>query len=196
MRIALAVLICVSMSAKTFAQTLHTDEGDLHWEGGLDGGLNRDGWQCHGFAAYFPNQYLGLKLSLGAAGEVRALEDWGEEEWNTGHYYADRFRFGTSVVLRSPAVIKWRSKETDIHIFAEPGCILSPGAHESRNPRIFCVEFKTGLNLRLYRAVISLGYSVSNFNLYSGNPLSRYGMPDDDCDRLTHTVFAAVSCKF
>lgn len=49
--------------------------------------------------------------------------------------------------------------------------------------------------MQIDRAVMSLGYGVSDFSLYSGWPVSHYGLPVN-VDHTTHTVFAGISYKF
>ena len=132
----LAILALITaFSARS--QSLVVDGGDdvSHWEANFLAGLNTDGWQTDLGAAYFPVEYVGIKASIGSAGEIRALEDWGKDESETGRHYASRFKFTPALAFRSPRIIKLPDPSAGIFIFAEPGLILSPGASGSRGAK-------------------------------------------------------------
>lgn len=177
------------------SQTNMTDDGVCRWETGAMAGLNNDGyeWQFHG--AYFPIQYVGAKIGLGMAGEIHQMGDWGEDEWETGHHYAARFKFNAAIAVRSPRIINWKSQGAGFYLFTEPGIVLSPGASGSRNPRYCCWDLKSGINLQIDHLILTLGYGISDFSLYSGYPTNMQGLPDDD-NYITHTAFVSCSYKF
>lgn len=185
-----------------FAQTLRYDDRDLHWEAGLQFGLNNDGYEFDFRGVYFPSQYFGLKIGLGAAGEIEQLEDWDlwDDEYDyyqrdSGRTYAARFKFNPALVLRTPRIINWKKKDAGFYLFAEPGIVLSPGARGSRDAEWMRWDMKTGVNLQIDRAVITIGYGISNFSLYSGWPDNYWGLPDKD-NYITHSGFIGLSCKF
>lgn len=172
-----------------------TDDGICHWETGAIAGLNNDGYEWQFQGAYFPIPYIGAKIGLGMAGEIHWMEDWGEDEWDTGHHYAARFKFNAAVAVRSPRIINWKSQGAGFYLFTEPGIVLSPGASGSRNPRYCCWDLKSGINLQIDHLILTLGYGISDFSLYSGYPTNMQGLPDDD-NYITHTAFIACSYKF
>lgn len=183
------------------AQSIKIDGETYHWEYTLTGGLNTDGWQWDTGFTYFPIETIGLKASIGLAGEIG--EYHGGEYWDDyyddydSYYdnYAWRFKFIPAIVLRTPALFRWKNTETTFHIFAEPGLILSPGASGSKGAKTFRYDFRGGINIQSSRLVISVGYEFSNFSLYSGHPYS--DQHDSDIDNYrTHSGFIGLSYKF
>lgn len=188
------ILLMWSISA--YSQTLLTDEdGIMHWEADFRAGLNTDGYQFDFGLIYFTSQYIGLKAQLGVASEIEELGDWGKDEWETGHSYTTRFKFTTSAVLRTPRLVHWKSQDAGFYLFAEPGFILSPGAKGSHRARYFNWDVKCGINLQLDRFIVSIGYGISNYCLYSGYPQSQWGTPDND-SYITHSAFVGAAFKF
>lgn len=177
------------------AQSLCCEDGVFRWEGNMTAGLNNDGYEINFGAAYFPIQYIGFKASLGVAGEIEQMGDWGEDEWETGHHYASRFKFNPAVVLRSPRVANIESQGCGFYVFAEPGFVLSPGASGSRHPEWLRWDVKAGINMQIGRCVFTFGYGVSNFSLYSGSPDNMQGLPERD-NYITHNVFLGCGYKF
>lgn len=191
------IIISLCVAAAVFsgnAQVWNQYDDDNRWELSLLSGLNRDGWEVDAEIAYFPSPYFGVMASIGMAGELERPEDW-YDDWYDTNYYAARFKFTPSVVLRSPSLGSWKSGQTTLHLFVNPGFILSPGASGSHNARVTCWDFKTGFTLKLGAGRISLGYNVSNFALYSGYPYSAYLQPDKD-NYNTHSVFVSVGYSF
>lgn len=190
--------LCIVMALCCYnatAQSNMTDDGNCHWETGAIAGLNNDGYEWQFQGAYFPIPYIGAKIGLGMAGEIHMIEDWGEDEWDTGHHYAARFKFNAAIAARSPRIINWKSQKAGFYLFTEPGIALSPGASGSRNERYCCWDLKSGINLQLDLLIFTLGYGISDFSLYSGYPTNMHGLPDDD-NYITHTVFIGCSYKF
>lgn len=167
----------------------------MKWEAGLNVGLNTDGYELDLRGLFFLNPYLGLKIGLGTAGEIRQIEDWDEETCTPYHNYATRFRFNPAVVFRSPAIFRWPRQEATLCLFAEPGFVLSPGASGSSNASWFNWDCKGGLNFQVDRFIITLGYGISDFSLYSGDPKNYWGLPDRKY-YLTHSVFVGGAVKF
>lgn len=193
------LLLLLGMSAG-HAQSLMVDDVKKPWEGGCTLGLNNDGFEADLRGLWFFNQYVGLKLGIGCAGELWTLEDWTEAgDWTQpsyrGYTYAARFRFNPAVSLRTPALFEWKDREATFHLFAEPGVILSPGSSGSKYARTFCWDAKAGINMQIGRYVAMLGYGISNFSLYSGSPYSYWGQPGKK-DYLTHAVFVGFAVKF
>lgn len=199
----ITILAIIAITLSTRAQSLHIEGDTYHWEGGLTAGLNNDGWGIDLEIAYFPIQYLGIKGGIGFAGEIKELSDWhfGYDDdddyyWdNEPDDYTSRFKFSTSVVLRSPRLIDWKSQGLGFYLFAEPGLVLSPGDRGSHNAKYACMNLKCGINMQIDRAIVTLGYGISDFSLYSGYPISHHGLPEND-DYITHTVFIGASYKF
>lgn len=191
----LIFILLISNGVLSYAQSPDEQDPPPRWETGVMGGLNNDGYEWDFRGTYFPNQYLGLRVSLGMAGEIKQLEDWGEDDWDTGHHYAVRFKFNPAIVLRTPKLINWKSQEASIRLFTEPGIVLSPGAVGSRHAQYCRWDVKSGINLQLDCYVFSIGYGISNFSLYSGRPDNMNGMPERD-NYITHTVFVALSYQF
>lgn len=190
-----AAILAITLSTQAFSQRLMTDDGVKHWEGSFVAGLNTDGYQFDFGIAYFPLQFIGAKMQLGVDGEIEELGDWGKDEPETNHYYATRFRFTSSLVLRTPRLINLKSHDTGFYLFAEPGVILSPGASGSRHAEYCNWDFKGGINIQADRFIFSIGYGISNFSLYSGYPSNRWGTPDND-NYITHTGFIGAAYKF
>ncbi len=186
-----AMIVCT----QAYSQSLSTEDGVLHWETGIRAGLNTDGYQFDIGIAYFPIQYVGLKAQIGVNGEIWELGDWITDDVEYYPDYAARFIFNPTFVFRSPRLVHWKRQDAWFHIFAEPGISISPGAVGSKNPQIINWDLKAGVNMQLDRAVFTLGYGISNFNLYSGHPDNHWGMPDKD-NYLTHSVFLGGAYKF
>lgn len=195
LRTVIAVSVIILSYLRGIGQTLSHDDGVSRWEVGLAAGLNNDGYELDARVYCFPIAYTGIKFGLGVAGEIKQIGDWGEDDWDTGHYYASRIRLVTALAFRSPCLINMKSQEGGIYLFSEPGVVISPGAGGSRNARWLSWDVKSGINLQIYRYVFTLGYGISNFTLYSGRPDSMNGLPDN-CDYLTHTVFVACAWQF
>ncbi len=177
------------------AQSINVDGDIMHWEGGFNIGLNNDGFEMDFRGLYFPVQYVGLKVGIGVAGEIEELGDWGRDEWETGHSYAARFKFNPALVLRSSRLIYWEKQDGGFYIFAEPGLVLSPGSIGSKDAKYFRWDLKTGINFQVDRYMLTLGYGISNFSLYSGAPINHWGMPSKK-DYITHTVYIGGAVKF
>lgn len=195
MRYILICFVSILLANEISAQSVRVDNETLRWEGGMSAGLNNDGYQIDISAAWFPLQYVGAKVTLGFAGEIKEIGDWGDDDWNSDDDYAIRPKLIPALVLRSPRLVNWKSQSGGFYLFAEPGFILSPGAAGSYHARIFNIDLKTGLNLQLERVVLSLGYGISDFSLYSGRPINHHGLPDRD-NYITHSVFIAATYKF
>ncbi|MCI9285682.1 MAG: hypothetical protein HFJ91_07835 [Muribaculaceae bacterium] len=201
-QIFITIMLAVAMHAGS--QTLDVDLTRAHWEGTFNAGFNTDGWQMDAGVAYFPVQYIGVRASLGMSAQLQDLVDlifdsdpdniWGVREDND--IYASRFRFTSSVVLRSPKIIRMGSPDAGIYLFAEPGIVLSPGSYGSRHARIACWDMRCGINLQSDRYVFYLGYGLSNFALLSGYPYSDAEYYKSTDDYLTHSVFIGVAYKF
>lgn len=202
LRIYIAVCLLVLGMAVAHSQSLSVDDVKMRWEGGGNVGLNNDGFELDLRGLFFFNQYVGLKVGIGLAGELWTLEDWEEsQQWppNPGytysHTYAARFRLNPALALRSPSLFEYRNWDATFHLFAEPGLIYSPGSAGSRGARTICWDAKVGMNMQMGRYVVSLGYGLSDFSLYSGSPDSYWGQPRKK-DYLTHTVFIGFAVKF
>lgn len=194
--ICFSLLLAVTAYVPAGAQSLSTDDGVLHWEGGFDAGLNNDGWEFGFSAAWFPIQYVGAKISLGFANEIEQFSDWFADYEERENDYTARFRFNPAVVLRTPRIIKWKSQDGGFYLFAEPGMWLSPGASGSHDARIAGWNVKCGINAQIDRFIVTLGYGISDFSLYSGCPYSFQGYDPSHTNYITHTVFLAGSVKF
>lgn len=201
-RVFVYILLMVWGVSEGYAQGLVVDEEKKRWEGGAFAGLNNDGFEVDLRGLFFFNQYLGVKLGLGVAGELWTLEDWNRsQEWPGTHYggiehtYAMRFRVIPALSLRSPALFEWKDRDATFHLFAEPGGMFSPGAVGSRGARMWCWDVKAGVNMQMGKYVFTLGYGISDFSLYSGTPYSYWGQPGNK-DYLTHTVFVGFGVKF
>ena len=183
-----------------YAQSIDIDGETYHWEYNITGGVNTDGWQWDTGFTYFPLETIGLRMSIGFAGEIVALSDW---DWDYyGGFYRDydknytvRFKFMPALVLRTPKLVEWKSTETSFHFFAEPGLVLSPGADGSEGAKTVRYNFRGGINVQVDRVVLSFGYEYSNFSLYSGYPHNEHGLPDND-NYPTHSGFVGLSYKF
>lgn len=186
-------MLCAAVAG--CAQSLYCDGDIAHFEGGVTGGLNNDGYEFDFSVAYFPVPYIGLKTSVGCAGEIEQIDDWGRDEWDTGHFYAARLKLNPAVVVRSPRIINWESQGAGFYLFTEPGFVLSPGARGSRHARWMRWNVRSGINLQIDRYVFTLGYGISNFSLYSGRPTSVNGTPDPD-NYITHSCFIGCAFKF
>lgn len=193
-RIIAVLLVCAGVLGMR-AQTLDVDGERLRWEGALNVGLNNDGFECEISAAFFSVQYVGIKLGLGVAGEIMELEDWNDDQYIPYDEYAMRFKFSPSVVLRSPKLVSLRREDAGFYLFAEPGIVLSPGATGSRGAKYFRWNMRCGINFQVDRFIATLGYGVSNFSLYSGQPVNHWGLPDKS-DYNTHTVYLSAGVKF
>lgn len=188
------LLVCVGFLGME-AQSIDVDGERLRWEAGVGVGLNNDGFECDLSAAFFSVQYVGIRIGLGIAGEIMELQDWCDDEYPSYDDYAMRFKFNPAVVLRTPRLVKLRNSDYGFYLFAEPGIVLSPGASGSRNAKTFRWDMKCGINFQADRFIATLGYGVSNFSLYSGDPINHWGFPDKS-DYNTHTVFLSAGVKF
>lgn len=185
------VLMCASIAVK--GQDINFDR----FEAGFNVGLNNDGFEFEFRGLWFPVQYVGVKAGLGMASEIWELEDWYDDDpydYDFRNEYAMRFKFTPAIVLRSPCLFQWKSQDAGFHLFAEPGVTLSPGASGSRRAKWLTWDAKGGINLQHGRFIITLGYGISGFSLYSGSPRNNNGLPDRT-DYLTHTVFLGAAIK-
>ena len=197
---ALAMSLTAAYGNVALAQTLACDDGTLHWEADIQAGLNSDGWQAEIGCAYFPVQFLGVKASVGLAGEIEELGYIIDYYADSPYYYEYRpytlrFKFTPSLVLRSPKLIEWKNQGGAFHIFTEPGLVLSPGARGSHDARVCCWSVKCGVNLQIDRVLLYVGYGASNFTLYSGDPDNYNGLPEHP-RRISHSAFVGTAFKF
>jgi len=176
------------------------------WEASVSCGLNTDGWEWDAGLTYRPIPYLGIKLALGLAGEIQALEDWHIEDWWYDEYhepyydyddknYTLRFKFMPSIDLRSPTIIRLKSQDATFHVFATPGITLSPGATGSRNAQWFNWQTRAGIEMTISEFVIRIGYGITNFSLYSGRPYNENGLPSNP-EHITHSGFTTLAYRF
>ena len=189
------LLSFLSFSTVCNGQSLQTSDGVRHWEADFSAGLNNDGYQIDAGIAYFPIQYIGIKSQIGFAGELKAVEDWGRDEYQTGHKYALRIKFMPSVVLRSPRIFEWKEQESSFYLFTEPGMVFSPGARGSKGAKAVSWGVKSGITLQMDNVMIYFGYGISDFSLYSGRPYNQHGIPQKD-NYITHSVFIGTAFKF
>ena len=192
MRWCVLLLIC-TCAFTAHSQNLVIGNECYHFEGSMSAGLNNDGYQIDFGVAWFPLRLIGVKATLGFAGEIEEIGDWGNDDSN--YDYAIRLKLIPALVFRTPRLINWNRQGGGFHLFAEPGFILSPGAAGSRHARVLCYDLKTGINLQLERIVLSLGYGISDFSLYSGRPISHHGLPERD-NYITHSAFITAAYKF
>lgn len=198
-----SLVMLLMMYVTLSAQSLYADGDRFSWEANISAGLNNDGYEFGFGMAYFPIQYIGLKANVGWANEIEEISDFlgkFNDDWNqpyeySTHFYAGRFKFNPSIVLRTPRIIHWKNQDAGFYIFGEPGCVISPGASGSRNARICCWDFKGGINMQIDRLIFFIGYGISNFSLFSGYPDSRWGSPSID-NYITHTGFIGSAYKF
>ncbi len=189
------ILLLIITALTTKAQSINIDGAVTNWEVGSYAALNTDGYEINLNAAYFPVQHIGIKTSIAFAGEIKQIDDWGVDDWESVHDYAIRFKFNPAIVLRTPRIISLKNQDSGFYLFAEPGIVLSPGAPGSRDAKYFAWDIKTGINLQLQNIILTLGYGISNFSLYSGHPYSQNGTPDYD-NYKTHTGYIGISFKF
>ncbi|MDE5934845.1 MAG: hypothetical protein K2G95_03645, partial [Muribaculaceae bacterium] len=97
--ICLVSFLCITEMS---AQSLKVDNEILRWEAGASAGLNNDGYQIDLSAAWFPLQYVGARITLGFAGEIEEIGDWGDDDWDSADDYAIRIKLIPALVLRSP----------------------------------------------------------------------------------------------
>ena len=192
--VSILILCCVGLAG--YGQRINVDGKSLRWETELTGGLNVDGIEVEANIGFFPIDYLGVKLGLGFESEIEEIDDWGKEEWEKRNSYATRMKLRPALALRSPRLINWRSRDAQFYLFCEPGMVISPGAHGSRGARIVCWDLRGGFNLQVDNVVLSLGDGVSNFSLYSGDPISNNSSYFDTNDYITHMVFVGIGFKF
>ena len=193
-RLLLVLVGCAGLSVN--GQSLKVDGEKYYWEADFLAGLNSDGWQADLGASYFINQYFGIKASVGLAGEIEELGDWGGEDLPANRHYVGRFKFMPSLVIRSPRLISWESQGVDIYLFTEPGIILSPGAKGSKNPQVFSWDLNSGVNVQVDRWIFFAGYGISNYCLYSGKPINSYGGRASCSGYITHSGFVGAAYKF
>lgn len=193
----MAMIIC----SHAYSQSLPTDDGILHWEVDFRAGLNTDGYQFGFGIIYFPIQYVGFKAQIGLNGEIEEIGDWLTDDLNSFHDYSSykdyttRFIFNPTLVFRTPRLVNWKNQDAWFSLFAEPGFILSPGALGSKNAQYINWDFKGGINMQIDCYILTLGYGISNFSLYSGFPDNHWGAPDND-NYITHLVFLGAAYKF
>lgn len=191
----LIYLLASVIAFEVNAQTLKLDDGVARWEGGVNAGLNNDGYEWELRGLYFPIQYIGAKIGIGIAGEIKEVGDWDSDEWETGHIYAMRLKFNPAIVLRTPKLVYWKQQDGGFYLFTEPGIVLSPGASGSKNAKYFRWDLKSGINFQIDSYIFTLGYAISNFSLYSGEPLNHWGI-GKKTDYITHTVYIGGAIKF
>lgn len=190
--VALMLLTAVSLLPLHAQQSeeCHTNK----WEANFLLGLNSDGYDYSISCAWFPIRYAGVRLELGFAGEIEELQDWGREE--DDDKYCIRVKLMPSVELRTPTLINWRSMDATIHAFANPGLSFSPGGAGSKGAEWFNWQLRTGLSLQADNLRFSLGYGISDYQLFSGNARSGHDGTNLPCRKWTHSAFLAVGVTF
>lgn len=196
------VVACFIYASMVSSQNINVDGTTMKWEASFDSGLNTDGYEVNFGVAYFPVSFIGLKTAIGFSGEIVRVEDW-DIDWDDDYIrpnlnncnYAIRFRFNPSVVIRSPRIIHWKSQDAGFYFFGEPGFILSPGASGSHKAQILCWNIRAGINMQIDRFILGIGYGLSNFSLYSGEPYNENGLPSD-IEHRTHSGFLTAAIKF
>ncbi len=181
---------------------------DFSYGVGIGFDFSRDAYEADLNFTYYPVQTFGVRLSLGAAGEYRKMfydiDDYifGDDYPN---YYDDydrnytwRFKFSPSIELRTPTLVKFGSG-SGLHLFANPGITLSPGAEGSHDAKWFTWQVRGGLEFEFNLFAVQVGYRCTNFYLYSGNPWSNVDYEfDRDLyrDKYTHSGFISFVMRF
>lgn len=183
------LILLSTIGINAMGQSLRSDDKTLHWETGLDLGA---GWRT-GFVgtlrlSYFPIQYVGVRSSIGMAGDIIF-------QWSSSTDKAIRFVFNPALVLRSPRLYPKDQGNDGLYLFAEPGITLSPALSGRSGARTTCWDIKAGLNLKVDEMIIlTLGYDVTNLNLYSGT--SKYDPTDIWKDRVSHGIYVGIGVQF
>ncbi len=185
------LLLLLMLKNPLFSQSLSCEDGITHWETDIRVGLNNDGFQFGAGIAYFPIQYIGIKTQLGFNGEIEEFH----ADPMTKSSYTTRFLFTPAIILRTPRVIHLKNQDSSFYLFTEPGITLSPGASGSKNAKTFNWDLKAGINLQIDRYIFTIGYGITDFSLYSGNPVNHWGLPDVD-NYITHSGFVGIAYKF
>lgn len=190
-------LLTAIIALATPARAQYCDFYGVHcpWEVGTSGAINPDGYEVSLAGAYFPREFFGVKASVGVASEFGDISLEWDEEYGLDLYDNDpdyetvsRFKFTTSLVFRSPAIYYNPNTDFGVHLFGEPGFVLSPGASHSRSPRWYAWDFKGGANFQFGPLLLFAGYQVSSFQLYSGISTSPH-------DPFTHSLFTGLAFK-
>lgn len=187
------LLIALFTSVAAGAQSIRVDDELLRGEFNMNAGINTDGYQLEAGVAYFPGDCFGLRFTFGIDGEIGAFDDC--DCWCNNNSYAIRARFTPALVFRTPRIIRFRSPDSGLNLFVEPGVTFSPGASESKDPRTVCWDVKCGINLQFGIGFFTIGYEATNFALYSGRPYSYYKQPDN-VDHNTHAAYVGFGIKF
>lgn len=181
------------------------EEGDkCPWMFTAAGGLNSDGYEFDFGITWYPVRNVGLKAALGFAGEIHEFSDW-NWNWDDDYYddywydydddYAVRFKFITSLDLQTPSILILREQGIAFNLFANPGISLSPGAEGSVDAQWFNWQFRGGIGMDIENVVVRMGYGCSDYDLYSGNPISHhYGV--EEPYKITHTGFVSLGVRF
>jgi hypothetical protein len=86
MRRVISSLIVILTALTSKPQSLSVDNDYFNWEATFSAGLNSNGWQFDLGMSYFPNSFIGMKISVGATGEIRQLGDI-----DMGYIFGDGF---------------------------------------------------------------------------------------------------------
>lgn len=170
------------------------------WRAGFGVGVNNDGYEIGINLSYNIVPSFAVRMDIGAIGEFTEVEDWeifddDNQSWSRESDYASRFVFTPSVEMRSPALLKWRNDANGLRLFANPGISLSPGASGSVHPDWLYWQLRGGVQLNFSDFVLQMGYGYSNFDLYSGNPVS-HNNKSEDRKKRTHTGFINLAFCF
>lgn len=195
------LLLILSLALLPWMAKAQSD--DTHYGLGLGLDFSKDAYEFDFNFAYYPVETFGIRVSLGMAGEYQDMYDQWSDRWGYDHYYYNRdytwrFKFSPSIELRSPALIKFSSRN-NLRLFVNPGITLSPGAKGSHDAKWFTWQARGGLEFNFSDVALQLGYRCTNFYLYSGNPFSE---TDYEVDRdlfpnhYTHSGFIALVIHF
>ncbi|MDE6279119.1 MAG: hypothetical protein K2M05_04020 [Paramuribaculum sp.] len=106
-----------------------------------------------------------------------------------------KFNLISTLVFRSPRLTDFDLRNCGVHLFTEPGIILSTPQFRFLRPKVFNWELKCGFNLQFNKILLFFGYELSNYDLYAGMKQNRFRHAIND-SRLSHSIFIGTALKF
>ena len=172
---------------------MRAEELEGKWDASLSFGLNTNGWEWELAFGWFPIRNIGVSLGLGMNSEITGIGSFYWDEYYEDYDYGtQRIYFRPAIELRSPAILKWKSKGIEFHLFGSPGAMLSPGASGSKGASWCNLSLRGGILTTISdHLYFKIGYGFTNFYLYDG--IYDY---EDNRANYTHSGFITFGGTF
>lgn len=177
MKLLVAILVTLFICADTYAQTSGFPNEIIRREDSTP--------SVYGKANYYSNLH-----DINLLTNNRRSIDWKKD---FGRIL--KFNLISTLVFRSPRLTDLDTRNCGVHLFTEPGIILSTPQFQFLRPKVFNWELKCGFNLQFNKILLFFGYELSNYDLYAGMKQNRFRHTVND-SRFSHSIFIGTALKF